>query len=188
MAWRGVNLGADNDLTVTGATLRHVDYEGVAASGGGNALRLAGVTVAEVGLASNQEGIQVTGHSNRIILLDSVISRTTNDAIRVTGSSTAGPGAANILILDNVLISDIFNDGDGIHLDHNNELVLKNLTFKNIDGRTILVRQFGNVLTDEGGNSVDILDCSVHADTSGEIRFAPRPDDTERSIAGRCGP
>ena len=188
VAWRGVNLGADNDLTVTGATLRHVGYEGVAASGGGNALRLAGVTVAEVGLASNQEGIQVTGHSNRIILLDSVISGTTNDAIRVTGSSTAGPGAANILILDNVLISDTFNDGDGIHLDNNNELALKNLTFKNIDGRTILVRQFGNVLTDEGGNSVDILDCSVHADTSGEIRFAPRPDDTERSIAGRCGP
>ena len=185
--WRGLSLGAGNDVTVTGATLRRLGHEGIAASGGGNALRLAGVTVAEAGLASDQEGIQVTGHGNTIILMDSTISGTTNDAIRVTGSSTAGPNAANKLILDKVIISDISNDGDGIHLDSNNELALKNSTFKNIDGRTILVRQFGNVLTDEGGNSVDILDCSVHTDTSGEIKFAPRPDDTKRSIAGRCG-
>ena len=187
VAWRGLNFGFGNDVTVTDALVRNVGYEGVAASGGDNALRLTGVTIANVGTTSNQEGIQVTGHSNTLILVDSAISGATGDGIRVTGSNTAGPNATNTVILDNVTISDIREDGDGIHLDSNNNLTLKDSTFKGIDGRTILVRHSGNVLTDQGANYVDILDCSVHSDTIGIIEFEPIPD-TEPTVAGRCEP
>ena len=187
VAWRGLSLGASNDVSVTDASVRNVGYEGVAASGGDNALRFTGVTIANVGTTSNQEGIQVTGHSNTITLVDSTISGATSDGIRITGSNTAGPNATNTLILTNVTISDIRDDGDGIHLDSNNKLTLKDSTFKDIDGRTILVRHSGNALTDQGANSVDILDCSIHSDTIGIIEFDPLPD-TEPTVAGRCEP
>ena len=186
-AWRGMNLGAANEVTLSASNVQNIGYEGVAASGGENNLQFTGVTIANVGSTSNQEGIQVTGHSNTIKMENLVITGATNDGIRVTGSNSAGSDATNTLILENVTISDVTNEGDGIHLDTNNELVIKDSTFKNIDGRTILVRQAGNSLTDRGNNKVDILNCSVHAETKGTIEFEPLPD-TEHSISGRCEP
>ena len=187
VAWRGMNLDAGNEVTFATTTVRNVGYEGVAASGGRNDLQLTGVTIANVGTRSNQEGIQVTGHSNRFELENSVITGATSDGIRVTGSNSAGPNATNTVIVENVAISDLNNEGDGIQIDSNSELVLKDSTFEDIDGRTILVRNAGNSLTDEGGNKVDVLNCSIHKETSGHIDFGPLPD-TERSISGRCGP
>ena len=187
VAWRGMNLGAANELMISASSVRNIGYEGVAASGGENNLQFTGVTIANVGTSSNQEGIQVTGHGNTIRLADSVITGATNDGIRVTGSNLAGPDATNTVIMENVAISDVSNEGDGIHLDSNNELLLKNSIFKRIDGRTILVRHAGNSLTDKGGNKVDILNCSIHRETKGTIEFDSLPD-TEGSISGPCEP
>ena len=131
VAGRGLHLGAGNEVTVTDAELRNTGSEGIAASGGGNTLRLTGVTVANAGLASGQEALQVTGHGNEIVLSDVGISGTGNDGIRITGSAEEG-ALANTVIFTDVRVSGTRDDG--IQIDENNNVTMTNTRAHDLGG------------------------------------------------------
>ena len=167
-ARRGMNLGEGNDTTVADSAIRDAGHEGIALSGGGNALAATGMTIDNVGTASNQDGIQVTGGGNAITLTAVTITGTTNDGIRVTGDAS---GDVNTLRFSGLVVSGVSEGGDGIHIDRNNALTLTDSRFTDIDGATIRTTASDNTLADGGGNATDVLVCSLHSTTTGSVSF-----------------